>query len=164
MDISIAVPASGNIYKGKVRVGSTSGKFLCASNGNVYDGAFAEKSMHGFGKLMCSNGDAFIGLWHKGVRVGLGEESISGDVLRTIWVDGKRCGPGVYIHVGGHIHRGLYDNDRRNGPGEYKWDDGQVYLGDFIKGKRNGFGSLLLPDGDKYIGEWQDCKRSGIGR
>ena len=162
--ISLVVPDSGNTYRGRVDAAATSGKFTCTSNGNIYIGGFSGKAMHGYGKMICHNGDAFIGVWQFGIRVGLGEESINGDVLRTLWVDGKRCGPGVYKHTEGYIHRGLYDSDKRNGPGEYTWGDGQVYIGDFLHGKRNGFGSLLLPNGDKFIGEWRDCKRHGTGR
>jgi len=82
---------------------------------------------HGFGVLLCDNGNSYEGEWKKDKRDGLGiARYSSGDVYDGQWQRGKRQGHGVMYIEAGDTYIGSWDNGLKHGAGTYHWADGEV--------------------------------------
>jgi len=96
---------------------------------------------HGFGVLLCDNGNSYEGEWKKDKRDGLGiARYSSGDVYDGQWQRGKRQGHGVMYIEAGDTYIGSWDNGLKHGAGTYHWADGEVDVSWYQKDRRVGEG------------------------
>mmetsp|Transcript_31967 Transcript_31967/g.57777 ORF Transcript_31967/g.57777 Transcript_31967/m.57777 type:complete len:1737 (-) Transcript_31967:83-5293(-) len=96
---------------------------------------------HGFGVLLCDNGNSYEGEWKKDKRDGLGiARYSSGDVYDGQWQRGKRQGHGVMYIEAGDTYIGSWDNGLKHGAGTYHWADGEVDVSWYQEDRRVGEG------------------------
>ena len=81
-------------------------------SGNCHDG---------FGKIIYSNGQEYIGEFKNGEPNGYGES----------------------VYINGDIYLGEYNNGLKHGYGVFKWINGHYYFGKFKNGQKDGFGVKL---------------------
>lgn len=82
---------------------------------------------HGFGVLLCDNGNSFEGEWKNDKRDGIGiARYSSGDVYDGQWHRGRRHGHGVMYIEAGDTYIGSWKNGLKHGAGTYHWADGEV--------------------------------------
>ena len=111
--------------------GLTSKKVKICRNGvfmGTYEGDLNKDGQrHGFGVLICDNGNSYEGEWKKDKRDGLGiARYSSGDVYDGEWLRGKRQGHGVMYIDAGDTYIGSWNNGLKHGAGTYHWADGEV--------------------------------------
>jgi len=96
---------------------------------------------HGFGVLLCDNGNSYEGEWKKDKRDGLGiARYSSGDVYDGQWQRGKRQGHGVMYIEAGDTYIGSWNNGLKHGAGTYHWADGEVDVSWYEEDRRVGEG------------------------
>jgi len=96
---------------------------------------------HGFGVLLCDNGNSYEGEWKKDKRDGLGiARYSSGDVYDGQWQRGKRQGHGVMYIEAGDTYIGSWNNGLKHGAGTYHWADGEVDVSWYEQDRRVGEG------------------------
>mmetsp|Transcript_9663 Transcript_9663/g.21781 ORF Transcript_9663/g.21781 Transcript_9663/m.21781 type:complete len:1646 (+) Transcript_9663:125-5062(+) len=101
----------------------------------------AEGQRHGFGVLLCDNGNSYEGEWKKDKRDGLGiARYSSGDVYDGQWQRGKREGHGVMYIEAGDTYIGSWNNGLKHGAGTYHWADGEVDVSWYQEDRRVGEG------------------------
>lgn len=108
----------------------------------TYEGDLnAEGQRHGFGVLLCDNGNSYEGEWKKDKRDGLGiARYSSGDVYDGQWQRGKREGHGVMYIEAGDTYIGSWNNGLKHGAGTYHWADGEVDVSWYQEDRRVGEG------------------------
>ncbi|KAL3776301.1 hypothetical protein ACHAW5_002610 [Stephanodiscus triporus] len=108
----------------------------------TYEGDLnAEGQRHGFGVLLCYNGNSYEGEWKKDKRDGLGVAKYSsGDIYDGQWHHGKRHGHGIMYIEAGDTYIGSWNNGLKHGAGTYHWDDGEVDVSWYLEDKRVGDG------------------------
>jgi len=108
----------------------------------TYEGDLnAESQRHGFGVLLCDNGNSYEGEWKKDKRDGLGiARYSSGDVYDGQWQRGKREGHGVMYIEAGDTYIGSWNNGLKHGAGTYHWADGEVDVSWYQEDRRVGEG------------------------
>ena len=108
----------------------------------TYEGDLnAEGQRHGFGVLLCDNGNSYEGEWKKDKRDGLGiARYSSGDVYDGQWQRGKRQGHGVMYIEAGDTYIGSWNNGLKHGAGTYHWADGEVDVSWYQEDRRVGEG------------------------
>lgn len=108
----------------------------------TYEGDLnTEGQRHGFGVLLCDNGNSYEGEWKKDKRDGLGiARYSSGDVYDGQWSKGKRQGHGVMYIEAGDTYIGSWDNGLKHGAGTYHWADGEVDVSWYQEDRRVGEG------------------------
>ena len=100
-----------------------------------------EGQRHGFGVLLCDNGNSYEGEWKKDKRDGLGiARYSSGDVYDGQWQRGKRQGHGVMYIEAGDTYIGSWNNGLKHGAGTYHWADGEVDVSWYQEDRRVGEG------------------------
>ncbi len=112
------------------------------SDGSVYTGEMLADKRHGKGKYIFSDGRVYDGEY----------------------VDGIKCGYGVFTWPNGDSYSGEFYNDSIHGKGKYCYSSGSVYEGEFIEGKKNGFGKFVWQNGNSYEGEYKNDQRHGKGK
>jgi regulator of replication initiation timing len=108
----------------------------------TYEGDLnTEGQRHGFGVLLCDNGNSYEGEWKKDKRDGLGiARYSSGDVYDGQWQRGKRQGHGVMYIEAGDTYIGGWNNGLKHGAGTYHWADGEVDVSWYQEDRRVGEG------------------------
>ena len=108
----------------------------------TYEGDLnAEGQRHGFGVLLCDNGNSYEGEWKKDKRDGLGVARYSsGDVYDGQWHRGRRQGHGIMYIEAGDTYIGSWYNGLKHGAGTYHWADGEVDVSWYQEDKRSGEG------------------------
>ena len=108
----------------------------------TYEGDLnAEGQRHGFGVLLCDNGNSYEGEWKKDKRDGLGVARYSsGDVFDGQWHRGRRQGHGIMYIEAGDTYIGSWNNGLKHGAGTYHWADGEVDVSWYQEDKRVGEG------------------------
>ena len=108
----------------------------------TYEGDLnAEGQRHGFGVLLCDNGNSYEGEWKKDKRDGLGVARYSsGDVYDGQWHRGRRQGHGIMYIEAGDTYIGSWNNGLKHGAGTYHWADGEVDVSWYQEDKRSGEG------------------------
>ena len=108
----------------------------------TYEGDInAEGQRHGFGMLLCDNGNSYEGEWKKDKRDGLGVARYSsGDVYDGQWHRGRRQGHGIMYIEAGDTYIGSWNNGFKHGAGTYHWADGDVDISWYQEDKRVGEG------------------------
>lgn len=107
---------------------------LILSNGDRYDGKFANNKRNGCGTYTFANGDRYVGEFF----------------------DDSFYGRGKYLGKDGNIYQGEFSNGRYQGVGELRFVNGDIYRGEFSAGECQGQGTLTLADGTVKAGEWQN--------
>lgn len=125
--------------------GVTTKKVKICRNGvflGTYEGALnRDGQRHGFGVLICDNGNSYEGEWTKDKRDGLGiARYSSGDVYDGEWLRGKRQGHGVMYIEAGDTYIGSWNNGVKHGAGTYYWADGEVDVSRYNEDRRVGEG------------------------
>lgn len=140
---------SSSFFRRRVKLAKDDGmvtkKVKICRNG-VFMGTFegdlnAEGQRHGFGILLCDNGNSYEGDWRKDKRDGLGiARYSSGDVYDGQWQRGKREGHGVMYIEAGDTYIGSWQNGLKHGAGTYHWADGEVDVSLYQEDRRVGEG------------------------
>jgi len=131
---SIKAPADTVTKKVKI---CRNGVFMGTYEGDLN----AEGQRHGFGVLLCDNGNSYEGEWKKDKRDGLGiARYSSGDVYDGQWQKGKRQGHGVMYIDAGDTYIGSWNNGLKHGAGTYHWADGEVDVSWYQEDRRVGEG------------------------
>ena len=131
---SVKAP-SGTVTK-KVKI-CRNGVFMGTYEGDLNP----EGQRHGFGVLLCDNGNSYEGEWKKDKRDGLGiARYSSGDVYDGQWQRGKRQGHGVMYIEAGDTYIGSWNNGLKHGAGTYHWADGEVDVSWYQEDRRVGEG------------------------
>ncbi|MCB0665615.1 MAG: caspase family protein [Saprospiraceae bacterium] len=102
-------------------------------NGAIYSGDFASHQPDGFGTLIFSNGNKYVGNWKKSMKEGEGK----------------------MIFTSGETYSGQFVSNRFNGYGIYQFKNGNRYEGYWKDGKPHGEGSLYKPDEETTVGIWE---------
>lgn len=135
-------------------------------NGSVYEGAFKDGKLHGFGvyKYMPS-GDVYEGEWKADMKHGQGRYSFAGgDSYIGTWYMGKKHGKGKFSFSSGDEYYGSWKSDVMEGYGVFKLErNGDQYEGYWARGLREGLGVLRTGTGCIYDGEWTGGKEDGFG-
>ena len=105
----------------------------------MYEGGFKDKSRHGEGLQVWSNGDYVHGMWEDGkLYFGVfyhGYGNSYGDIYVGEFSNGLKDGEGTYKSVKGHIYNGEWKDDLPNGYGKRLLPDGTIDIGTFINGE-----------------------------
>lgn len=108
-------------------------------------GSFKDGEMNGFGIIIYTNEDTYLG-----------------DVVK-----GRYDGEGTYTwrsgEYAGNEYLGGFEDGYRQPRGTYNMKNGASFEGDFEKGIKNGFGALTMPDGDLYEGDFKNNIPDGKG-
>lgn len=125
--------------------GITTKKVKICRNGvfmGTYEGDLNQDGQrHGFGVLICDNGNSYEGEWKRDKRDGLGiARYSSGDVYDGEWTKGKRQGHGVMYIEAGDTYIGSWNNGLKHGAGTYHWADGEVDVSWYQEDRRVGEG------------------------
>ena len=125
----------GNYYEGTFLNGKKEGKgIILYKNGLKYEGEIKNNLHNGFGRLIKSEKEVFIGEWK----------------------DGKMNGKGIRYHSNGDTYSGEYLNNIREGVGKYTFFNGDSYEGNWKNGKANGKGIFKFSNGDIYEGYFEN--------
>ena len=127
------------------KAGTTTKKVKICRNGvfmGTYEGDLNKDGQrHGFGVLICDNGNSYEGEWKKDKRDGVGiARYSSGDVYDGEWRRGKRQGQGVMYIEAGDTYIGSWNNGLKHGAGTYHWADGEVDVSWYQEDRRVGEG------------------------
>lgn len=90
-------------------------------------------------------------------------EYASGERYEGEYVDGTKCGQGIYTWADGDRYEGGFSDGKMNGWGTYYWADGDVYEGEWVDEVREGFGRYTTASGTVYEGQWKNGKRAVYG-
>lgn len=127
-----------------------------------YHGRIVNNWCEGYGRMIYSNGDEYIGNWIKGSRNGHGVTKYSnGDEYIGNWVKSSRNGHGVMKYKDGDEYTGEWLNDKKNGKGCMKYKDG-IFNGEFVEDHIQN-GQMKYSDGDEYTGGWNNGLFHGFG-
>ena len=105
--------------------------------------------VNGYGTLVTSTGQKFIGQFKDGLRHGKGVFILPGGrKLEGTWRENEIV-EGTYTKPDGTRYVGQWKYRERNGRGELTFPDGRHYIGEFKSGQRHGKGTMWFPDGRK---------------
>jgi len=110
------------------------------TNGNRYEGEFANGKRNGHGTMTFANGEKYEGNF----------------------VNGQRSGKGTMTHPNGDHYEGYLANDQPSGQGIMTLANGDQYKGDFANGCAHGQGIITLTNGDWYEGEFVNGEPSTV--
>ena len=105
-------------YKGTIAEGKFNGhgKWIMASDGDTYEGAFKNGLPHGNGRYYNDDGDHYVGEYRNGLRSGIG----------TFWYEPDNP---IFKYVG------AWDNGEENGYGTLVYRNGEEVTGIFANGE-----------------------------
>jgi len=119
--------------------------------------------VNGYGTMVTTTGQKFIGHFKDGLRHGKGVFILPGGrKLEGTWQDNEIV-EGTYTMPDGTRYVGQWKYREKNGRGELTFPDGRHYIGEFKSGQRHGKGTLFYPDGRKYEGDFNFGERTGQG-
>jgi len=105
--------------------------------GEAYFGEIENGAREGFGTLVHTNDDSYVGEF----------------------VKGKADGFGNYEAADGSMMIGLYKDGAPNGPGTYIAPNGDTYQGMFTDGKAEGSILVTKVDGSQFIETWKNGEK-----
>ncbi|XP_061344504.1 phosphatidylinositol 4-phosphate 5-kinase 6-like [Gastrolobium bilobum] len=133
-------------------------------NGDFYTGQWLEKSPHGQGKYLWTDGCMYVGEWNRGSTMGKGRFSWpSGATYEGEFKNGYMDGKGTYIGSSGDTYKGSWVMNLKHGNGTESYPNGDFYDGEWRKGLQNGHGRYQWKNGNHYIGQWKYGVFSGNG-
>jgi hypothetical protein len=132
-------PADGQYIGERNETGQRHGKgaYTWPDGGTTYDGQWENDVHHGYGTMVATNGNTYVGDYQCGMKHGHGEYS---------------------FFEGGSQYEGQWTNDEMHGVGTYRYPSGTVYYGQFEHNKRHGHGTMKEPNGLKYECEFLNDK------
>jgi len=168
------------------------GKYTYKSTGDVYEGGCVNGFREGFGKLVCANGDVFIGEYTGGemqsktrldranMQAGTDENGLR-IRLFTATATGERAlkaGLGKFLYTGETIQRaeaseggavsGAVGSGGEHGGAQAKTQKVFQSPGErsrLSSGRvRHGHGEITYDSGSYYVGQWQLDTREGTGK
>ena len=93
------------------------------TNGDRYVGQVRggeEQLLHGYGRYTSSNGDWYEGEWANDKKNGVGKyQYATGQMYEGQWLDDEKQGYGIYKYSSGDTYRGQYEVDQHVGYGIY---------------------------------------------
>ncbi|KAG7388319.1 phosphatidylinositol-4-phosphate 5-kinase-like protein 1 [Phytophthora boehmeriae] len=134
--------------------------------GSLYVGDFhaRQKSFHGIGELIYTNGGRYVGQWKNNQRHGKGiYQSVDGYEYTGDWVDGMKHGLGIQVLPSGERYVGQFVEGKFHGMGVYFAANGDKYEGQFQDNHPNGFGKFKKVTGDRFVGNTTDGLANGVG-
>ncbi|KAJ6632656.1 Alsin like, partial [Pseudolycoriella hygida] len=179
----------GRMYTGQLSNNEISGIGKMFSPTGVYEGEFLNGKYHGHGVLEVKNKETYEGNFKDGVYQGHGvlrtnqftyigefsnnskngygvlDDAITGDKYMGMFVDNKKCGPGILITMDGNYFEGTFVNDSLANFGIAFLPNGSYFEGELTLNGPNGKGTLCLPTSDVKIEtiELEDRKIEMIG-
>ena len=159
-----------SIYKGSFNFYGKKEGFgiLIDSSGNKYIGEWKNDLFHGQGILLSINGDFYQGDFIKGKMEGSGEfysnkfnYNYTGEFLEN-----KFDGKGKITYESDELYNyyeGNFSEGYMHGSGNLIYNDYSSYKGNFDKNNFEGNGVLIFSDGRKYKGTWKKSKMDGTG-
>mmetsp|Transcript_31503 Transcript_31503/g.74873 ORF Transcript_31503/g.74873 Transcript_31503/m.74873 type:complete len:472 (+) Transcript_31503:42-1457(+) len=111
----------------------------------IYMGEWVKGLMNGYGILLYTDGESYVGQWKHDKKNGLGT---------YVW--GKNAGDFVDDKYEGQFHDGT-----QNGTGRTVFADGGWHKGEYRHGKAHGWGVMQRADGWEYIGKWDGGELDG---
>ena len=133
------------------------------TTGQKFIGNFKDGLRHGDGVFILLGGRKIVGVWQENEIVEGTYTMPDGTKYAGQWKYRERNGRGELTYPDGRRYVGEFKSDQRHGKGTLFYPDGRKYEGDFKFGERTGQGTMTYPDGRKYIGEFKDGKWSGQG-
>lgn len=158
------------------------------SNGDMYNGQWADNLPHGYGKYLWNDGCMYEGDWFKGKTMGKGRFSwpsgatyegdfksgymdgygtytgSQGDTYKGSWIMNLKHGRGTKSYANGDYYDGEWKKGVQEGQGKYQWSNGNSYFGHWKNGKMNGKGKMTWPNGNRYDGYWEEGLPKGNGK
>ena len=152
-------------YKGSLKSQVPHGKGTYTySNGDVYDGEFANGKKNGHGRKTWASGDVYDGGWNNDQRSGEGTLTKTNHLTyKGAWKDNMPEGQGKMVYPNGTVYDGNWVGNKHSGHGRLTMADGETYDGEFVDGKYNGHGILHTADSGRYEGDFKNDKMDGIG-
>jgi len=149
------------------------------SNGEIYEGLFANGLREGFGKYSYTSGDVYEGNFKQNLKHGIGKMTYHEGIgtYHGYFESGKRHGEGVFIYKNGDVYSGWWKDGKKEGRGTYvlresgmklegqwsngyltkgKWvfPNGQYFEGAFDSNQPKGEGVWVFPNGNVCKGEY----------
>jgi len=100
------------------------------------------------------------------IAIGFADETKQADhheMYRGQYVNGKKCGYGVYTFVNGDLYNGEFNDDEMHGYGLYTFSHEGHYEGQWVMGVYEGVGTETFALGSTYHGQYREGSRSGWG-
>jgi hypothetical protein len=98
-----------------------------------------------------------------------GKSAWEGDKYEGSWVDGEKCGHGVYTSADGTTYDGFWVGNKKNGHGctfynsdghsllsNFSWCEGDTYDGEFVNNVRHGACEYTWFNGEKQRFVWEN--------
>lgn len=159
-----------SIYKGSFNFNGKKEGFgiLIDSSGNKYIGEWKNDLFHGLGILLSKNGDFYQGDFIKGKMEGSGVFYSSQCNYNYFgeFLENKFDGKGKITYEGHDLYNyyeGNFSEGYKHGSGNLIYKDGSCYKGNFDKNNFEGNGIFIFADGRKYNGTWKKNKMDGSG-
>lgn len=138
---------------------------LIWSNGDVYVGEWFKDEMHGRGTYVWVDGDTYDGEYQYGKMEGCGKMSDHTGTYTGDWVDDKRHGHGTMVYKAtDNSYEGDWRCDKRHGHGILiDVVHHTTYEGSFVNDRKHGYGTETNEEGDVYEGSFEDGLIHGNG-
>jgi hypothetical protein len=133
------------------------GIMIC-NNGNRYEGKLEKGMFEGKGSILYPNGNRFVGMFKNGYREGKGCIYYPNGSLRFDgeFRKGFMEGKGVRICEDGSRYEGTLYRDQFVGDGVIYYSNGNLWEGNFKNGIRSGEGCIWYSNGDILQGEFKN--------
>lgn len=155
MPMHLAASASGSAIA--VRAGSGSGqqaKFEVGIEGNQVPAEFVEQVENAY-RFAGSEGETYEGQFANGLKHGIGlYRWADGTKYTGTWVRDQEHGTGEKLFANGDRYRGEWREGLFHGHGVYEWRDGSRFEGAWESGMEHGYGVKTSADGTVQRGYW----------
>lgn len=137
---------------------------IVTAEGTVYIGEMKDNYPSGYGMMLFSNGDRYMGRVEKkgpgncGIYTNTDEDYI----YLVKQTEDKRISDGVFCDSEETMYIGRKENGRKNGLGILRFEE-SVFIGEWTDDNPNGLCIWIGPDNRKYIGEVENGTFKGLG-
>lgn len=156
-----------NGYNGEILNGRRNGYGeMIYTNGDTYLGYWKDDKHEGTGTYTYFNGDKYVGNFNNNLKNGNGTFYYykSKSRFQGVWENNIQKNGTLFFNNGDYF-KGDIDipGEELNGYGIYTWRNGDYYEGSFKFGKKNGEGKYYWSDGASFKGRWLNDKENGPG-
>jgi hypothetical protein len=131
------------------------------SNGNIYDGFWANGKIEGKGKMIFGSGDRYTGDFKDGRMSGRGEYVYADGDQYQVGRHARLAPPVAFVLIFSHylLSKGEFKNDMRHGKGSMYFaptganERPERFDGDWRDGTMHGTGIYEYHDGSRYEGQ-----------
>ncbi|HVL02623.1 MAG TPA: hypothetical protein VM553_22545 [Dongiaceae bacterium] len=156
--------ATDIVFQETISQTMTSGQTWRYSNGDVYQGEWANNRPHGQGHYQRMNGDEYTGQFNNGRFQGKGTcKYANGDTYEGNWENGLPSGDGEMKYQNGNRFVGEWKDGERSGKGQLFYRSGSYYKGNWARNEKSGKGFMQYRNGERYVGDYADNKPHGFG-